>query len=146
MLNKLSKDHIYYAFCLAFWELFGSLVPAICNRTSCAQVYGLPQIRCGDNWEGTFFLWLHIYYANLAFVRFKHSVCHIFRSDWTRRRITPDTLDTPDFTQCMKRNKDTKMKNRNRVINIIIAWNHAKTIPLILSPPILLILLICVCS
>ena len=37
----------------------------ICNHQSC----------CGDNWEGTFFSWLHIYYAHLAYVRFKHYVC-----------------------------------------------------------------------
>ena len=28
-----SWKHLYYAPCLARWALFGSLVPAICNRT-----------------------------------------------------------------------------------------------------------------
>ena len=28
-----------------------SLVPAMCNRTSCAQVHELPQTHCGDNLE-----------------------------------------------------------------------------------------------
>ena len=48
------------------------------NRTSCAQVHELPQNHCGDNREGTLFLWLHmhIYYAHLASVKFEHSVCH----------------------------------------------------------------------
>ena len=31
------------------------------NRTSCVQVYELPQGHCGDKWEGTLFFWLHIY-------------------------------------------------------------------------------------
>ena len=44
------------------------------NRTSCAQVLELPQSHCGDNPEGTFFSWLHIYYAHLASVRSEHSV------------------------------------------------------------------------
>ena len=35
--------------------LFGPLVPAMCNRTSCAQVHKLPQSHCGDNREGTLF-------------------------------------------------------------------------------------------
>ena len=38
-----------------------SLVPAMCNRTSCAQVHELPQTHCGGNQEGTLLLWLHIY-------------------------------------------------------------------------------------
>ena len=57
----ITYDHLYYAPCLACWALFGSLVPAMCNRTSCAQVRELPQSRSGDNWEGTLFSWLHIY-------------------------------------------------------------------------------------
>ena len=39
--------------------IHGSLIPAMRNRTSCAQVHELPQIKaishCGDNWEGTLF-------------------------------------------------------------------------------------------
>ena len=44
-----------YAPCLACWALFGSLVPAMRNRKSCAQVHKLPQNHCGDNWEATLF-------------------------------------------------------------------------------------------
>ena len=36
-------DHLYSAPCLACWALFGSLAPAMCNRTSCVQVHELPQ-------------------------------------------------------------------------------------------------------
>ena len=52
VLNKLSKEHnvmilyyiilspiLYYAPCLAYSTLFGSLVLALCNCTSCAQVH-----------------------------------------------------------------------------------------------------------
>ena len=67
--------HLYYAPCLTCWALFGSLVPAMCNRTSCAQVHELPRSHCGDNLEGTLFSWLYIYNAHLASVRFEHSVC-----------------------------------------------------------------------
>ena len=35
---------------IAYWVLFGSLVPAMCNHTSSAQVHELPQ-----NQEGTLF-------------------------------------------------------------------------------------------
>ena len=81
----LSRLHIYYAFMPImlrqilstlyvvnhFWILIlrsmlcllntlGSLVLAMCNRTSSAQMHELPQSRCGDNREGTFFSWLHI--------------------------------------------------------------------------------------
>ena len=61
--------------CLAFWALFGSLVPAMCNRPSCAQVHELTQSHCGDNWEATLFSWLHVYYAHLASVRLEHFLC-----------------------------------------------------------------------
>ena len=47
--------------CLACWALFGSLVPAVCNRTSFAQVHEVLQSHCGDNREGTLFAWLHMY-------------------------------------------------------------------------------------
>ena len=40
-----------------------------------AQVHELLRSHCGDNREGTLFLWLHIYYAHPAFVRFEYSVC-----------------------------------------------------------------------
>ena len=72
---------VFYAFlqtCFACWVFFGSLVPAICNCTSCAQVHELPQSHCGDNREDTLFSlfsWLPIYHDYLASVRFEHSVC-----------------------------------------------------------------------
>ena len=67
-------DQKYYAPCFSCWALFGSLVPAMWNLTSCAQVNELTQSHCGDNRESTFLSWLHIYYANLASVSFEHSV------------------------------------------------------------------------
>ena len=74
-VSWITDYHKHFASCFACWALFGSLVPAMWNRTSCAQVHEFPQSYCGDNREGTFFLWLHIYYPNLASVRFEHSVC-----------------------------------------------------------------------
>ena len=73
--DVITCDYLCYASCLACWALFGSLVPAMCNRSSCEQMYELPQSHCGDNREGTSFSWLHIYYAHLDSVRFEHSVC-----------------------------------------------------------------------
>ena len=49
------NDCLYYAPCLACWALFGSLVPAMCNRLLCTQMRESPQSHCGDNWEDTFF-------------------------------------------------------------------------------------------
>ena len=60
---------------LRFVEHSGSLVPAMWNRTSCAQVHEFPQSHCGDYWEDILFWRLHIYYVHLASVRFDHSVC-----------------------------------------------------------------------
>ena len=48
-VSWINYDHLYYAPCLASWALFGSLVPVMCNRTSCVQVHELPQSHCGDN-------------------------------------------------------------------------------------------------
>ena len=79
-VSWITYDHLYYTNCLACWALFGLLVPAVCDRTSCAQVHELPQSHCGDNRGGTLCSWLHIYYAHVAFVRFEHSVCrHLWR-------------------------------------------------------------------
>ena len=74
-VSWITYDYLYHAPCLACWALFGSLVPAMCNRKSCTQVHELPQIHFGENWEGTLFSWLHLYYSHLASVRFEHSVC-----------------------------------------------------------------------
>ena len=38
-VSLITYDHLYYAPCLVCWALFGSLVPAMCNRPSCAQVH-----------------------------------------------------------------------------------------------------------
>ena len=48
-VSWITYDHLYCTPYLAYWALFGSLVPAICNRTSCAQVHELLQTHCGDN-------------------------------------------------------------------------------------------------
>ena len=55
----------------------GSLVPATCNRTSCAQLLELLKSHCCDNWEDRLFPWLHIYYANLALSGFEQCVCRV---------------------------------------------------------------------
>ena len=69
--------HMMYSFTLLIPmnQKWPALVPAMCNRLSCAQMHELPQSHCGDNREGTLFSWLHIFYAHLASVRFEHSVC-----------------------------------------------------------------------
>ena len=49
--------------------MFGSLVPAMCNHTSCAQVHELPwdHWRISNNREGTLSVFLTIYiYVNLG--------------------------------------------------------------------------------
>ena len=40
--------HLYYTPCFNRWVLFGSLVPTMCNQTSCSQVHELLQSHCGD--------------------------------------------------------------------------------------------------
>ena len=51
-VSWITNDHLHYAPSFACWAIFGSLVPAMCNHTSCGQVHELPQSHCSDNWEG----------------------------------------------------------------------------------------------
>ena len=81
-VSWITYDYLYYTPCLACWVLFGSLVPSMCNGTSCAQVHVSPQSHCGDNPEGTLLSWVHIYYARLASVRFEHCVSWITYEYW----------------------------------------------------------------
>ena len=48
-----------------------------------------------------------------------------------------------EINVCMKQNKNSKIKNRNKIINIIMAWNHAKASSVILSQARQLIFLFC---
>ena len=75
-MSWITYNHLSYFPCLACWALFGSLVPAMCNRISCAQVHEFPQSYCSDNQDATEFSWLHVYYVHLASVRYEHSVYH----------------------------------------------------------------------
>ena len=59
---------------MTLWQLM-HLSTWVATKPSCAQVHELPQSHCGDDREGTLFSWLHINYAHLVSVRFKHSVC-----------------------------------------------------------------------
>ena len=104
---------LYYAPCLACWELSGSLVPAMCNRTSCAQVDQLPQSHCIDNREGTFFSPLHIYYAHLVILLLwdLSTLCIV---DHLLIRIVTDNPDykLEELTQnILKRNHPQKIIN-----------------------------------
>ena len=65
--------HVYYNGYMVY-HAFGTwcTVAWLQQCSSCAQVHELPQSHCGNNREGTLFLWLHIYYACLASVRFEH--------------------------------------------------------------------------
>ena len=52
-----------------------SLLLAMCNHTSCLQVYELPQSYSSDDREVTLWSKLHVYNVHLASVQFEHSVC-----------------------------------------------------------------------
>ena len=58
----ITYDYLYYAPYLACWDLLGTLVPAMCNRTSSAQVHELPQISWDDKQGSTpcFHDWIYI--------------------------------------------------------------------------------------
>ena len=56
-----------------------SLVPAMCNRTSCTQVHELPQTHCGGKQEGTLLLWLHIY------IHIYKTLCTWVKNLWHQR-------------------------------------------------------------
>ena len=45
--HRLDERNIY--------AIMKIMIPAMCNRTSCAQVHELPQTHYGDNREGTLF-------------------------------------------------------------------------------------------
>ena len=62
-VSWVTSNQFYYTPCLTCWALFGSLVPAICNHTSCAQEHELPWGHwwIGNNQEGT----LHIVFLTI---------------------------------------------------------------------------------
>ena len=81
---------------VAYWVLFG---PAMCNRTSYAQVHDLPQNHSRINLESRLFSRLHIYYYIKAILLLRdlqtlclswitydllHSICSLFRWMYTR--------------------------------------------------------------
>ena len=69
-------EDLYYSLYLVCCALFVSLLPAMCNRISCAQGHELPQSHCDDNKEGALFPWLHIYIIPiLLFEIFEHYLC-----------------------------------------------------------------------
>ena len=45
-MSWITYDHLSYTPCLVHWSPFGSLVPAMCTRLSCAQVHKSPQSHC----------------------------------------------------------------------------------------------------
>ena len=76
-----STDWRYYATCLVCLALFASLVPAICNHKSCAQVYELPQSHCGNNREGTLFSWLRIHITLILLLWDLSTPCVVITND-----------------------------------------------------------------
>ena len=65
LISRLSPQRSCGSTCIWVWR----------NRASCVQVHEMPQIHRNDNWEGTLFLWMHIYITrHLGFARFEHSV------------------------------------------------------------------------
>ena len=81
---------------VAYWVLFG---PAMCNRTSYAQVHDLPQNHSRINLESRLFSRLHMYYyikpilllrdlqtLCLSWITYDllHSICSLFRWMYTR--------------------------------------------------------------
>ena len=61
------KQYALLVTTLGLWQLMRLGTEYTVTRTWCTWAH--------DNWEGTLFSWLHIYYAYLASVRFEHSVC-----------------------------------------------------------------------
>ena len=54
-LIKKGKKLIHLVLETILLRTFGSLVPEMCNRTSCAQAYEFPISHCEGNREGTLF-------------------------------------------------------------------------------------------
>ena len=80
LLTLFVVDHLWPLILrplLCLLSTAGSLVPATCNRTSCAQLLELLKSHCCDNWEDRLFPWLHRYYANLALSGFEQCVCRV---------------------------------------------------------------------
>ena len=90
-VSWITYDQLYYALCLVCWELSSSLVPAMYNRISCAQVHEFPQNHCSENREGTLFLWLHIYIIlgyNIKQLIAKYLCCYVFVWIWIHFHLT----------------------------------------------------------
>ena len=100
------RSHNGFAWQLMYldcWALFGSLVLAMCNRTSCSKGHELPQNHCGDNLEGTLFSWLYMYYVHFAYLKFEQSVL------W----ITYDHLYYAPFLNCILLKAKVKLCSSN---------------------------------
>ena len=54
-VSWITYDYLYYALCLASWALFDSLVPAMSNCTSWAEIHEMQQRHCSDNQESNCF-------------------------------------------------------------------------------------------
>ena len=71
-------NHFYYGPCLNCWVLFHSLVPAICNRASYAQIHKWPwrHWRIVNNREDTMpvfltayiYIYIYIYYTYISYI------------------------------------------------------------------------------
>ena len=72
-VSWVTSNQFYYAPCLTCWALFGSLVPAMCNSRSCAQVHELPwgHWQIANNQEGTLsvflttYIYIYVYIYNI---------------------------------------------------------------------------------
>ena len=67
-LCVITYYHLHYAPCLACCAFFGSLVPAMCNRTWSAQVHEISESQCDDSQEFTLLFQLLVYYVHLISV------------------------------------------------------------------------------
>ena len=82
-VSWITYDHLYYTPYLVSWVLFGSLVPAVCNRTSCAQVHELLQSECGDKRGAHYFndmyiyIYIYIYHKTASFINNTNQVLNI---------------------------------------------------------------------
>ena len=75
LVSCITYDQFYDTPFLACLALFGSLVPIMCNRTTCTQMHQLPRSHCGGHPEGTLFINV---YNDTYLLMYTYLMIHIY--------------------------------------------------------------------
>ena len=90
--------------CLAYWALFGSLVPTTCNCTSCTHAHELAQNHCGDKW---LIIVIIVCWRIDSFFFFAKKAIYSFRGTkaaFTSSKLAAETPKVPNLLKVSNKN------------------------------------------